>query len=147
MDCAAKAKCAEAVRAAALGFLETGKAPVGQVTLAKGKTRQSESCVSIPLLPLPVPDYLLPLMCQAKQVHATQGPHFDVLLNMAIDAKKPDDVLHGYDKMHATDKRSAGPWGRYGLDTNSSPVAVGKRSQDRIEHRVEMLAHVFGEEA
>ena len=111
VDRAAKAKCAEAVRAAALDFLETGRAPVEQVVVARGKDKGKRKLRIDSAWPLPVPDYLLPLMCQFKPVHATQGPHFDVLLDMAIDAKKPDDVLRWYDKMRAGKRRSASRWG------------------------------------
>jgi len=112
VDRAAKAKCAEAVRAAALGFLETGKAPVEHVIVARGKDKGKRKLRIDSAWPLPVPDYLLPLMCRAEPVHTARGPHFDVLLDMAIDAKKTDDVLRWYDRMREGEKRSASPWGR-----------------------------------
>ena len=78
---------------------------------------------------------VLPLMCRAKPAHAARGPHFDVLLDMAIKAKKPDDVLHWYDKMRAADKRSAGPWGRRLLHGGSTAdrvaAAVAKSHPER----------------
>jgi hypothetical protein len=123
------------VRAAALGFLETGKVPVERVTVTRGKDKGKLKVRIDSAWPLPVPDYLLPLMCRAKPTHMGRGPRFDVLLDMAIDAKKPDDVLHWYDKMQAADKRSAGPWGRRALHGGSTAdrvaAAVAKSHPER----------------
>ena len=135
VDRAARAECAEAVRAAALGFLETGKRPVEQVVVAGGKDKGKRKLRIDSAWPLPVPDYLLPLMCQVKPVHATQGPHFDVLLDMAIDAKKPDDVLRWYDRMRAGKGCSAGSWGRGawhgGSTADRVAAAVAKSHPER----------------
>ena len=43
-----------------------------------------------------LPDYLLPLLHRTLR---TSGPQYDVLLDMAIGAKRPDDVLRWDDKM------------------------------------------------
>ncbi len=112
IDCAAKAKCVKAVRAAALAYLETGKAPIGQVVVAKGKEKGRRKLRVDSAWPQPVPDHLAPLMCNTRSARVAQTPHFDVLLDIAIDAKKPDDVLHWYDKMHGGKKRSAVSRGR-----------------------------------
>ena len=135
MDRAAKAKCAKVVRAAALAFLETGRAPVEQIVVAKGKDKGKRKLRVDPAWPLPVPDHLVPLMCKAKPAHFAQGPHFDVLLDMAIDAKKPDDVLHWYDKMHAGKQRSSRSWGGRGWHGGSTgdrvAAAVAKSHPER----------------
>ena len=98
---AEKAKCGEQVRAAALRFLETGKSPFQWIASPKaGQTIRVDSA-----WPLPVPDYLMPLMRPSDRTIAPHGPHYDVLLDMAIAAKRPDDVLRWYDKMLGGRKR------------------------------------------
>jgi uncharacterized Zn finger protein len=107
---AKKAQCEEAVRAAALRFLETGVSPI-QWT----ESRKGERSLRIDAAwPLPVPDYLEPLFTRARAGATAPRPHYDVLLDMAIAAKKPDDVLHWFDKMSAQEKRVAGRWGGAG---------------------------------
>jgi uncharacterized Zn finger protein len=49
--------------------------------------------------PLPVPDYLIPLLQSRGGFALETHPHLDVLLEMAITAKRPDEVLRWYDKM------------------------------------------------
>ena len=134
-DCAAKAKCAKAVRAIALDFLQTGKAPIGPVTVTTGKDKGQSKLHLDPAWPLPVPDYLVPLVLKAKPAHAAQRPHFNVLLDMAIAAKKPDDVLHWYDKMDEEATRSPNPWERRawreGSTANRVAAAVAKSHPER----------------
>ena len=99
----AKAKCGEQVRAAAMRFLETGDLPFQCIASTKaGQTIRVDAA-----WPLPVPDYLVPLMRPSSRTIEPRGPHYDVLLDMAIAAKKPDEVLHWYDKMSKGQKRSA----------------------------------------
>jgi len=104
---ARRAKCEKPVRAAALRFLETGVSPIQW-----SQTRQGAKSLRIDAAwPLPVPDYLEPFFVQERTVTRRSGPHFDVLLDMAIAAKKPEDVLHWFDKMSAQEKRVSGGWG------------------------------------
>ncbi len=112
---AAKAKCEEQVRAAALQFLETGKPPIQCATAGKTKKgKAAKRAIRVdPAWPLPLPDYLVPLFEQNQARHALAGPHYNVLLDMAIAARKPDEVLHWYDRMQTGRGRSAGPWGGY----------------------------------
>jgi len=93
--CAAKAGCEQQVRQAALQFLETGKSPIERAGAGKRTKRKSAAKTTLrvdPGWPLPVPDYLVPLFAQ-EPAWRPRGPHFDVLLRMAIDAKKPDDLV------------------------------------------------------
>jgi uncharacterized Zn finger protein len=107
---AAKAKCAEHVRQAALAFLETGVAPLRAEATKKGaKTLHVD-----PSWPLPVPDYLAAMFLKEKPAYWQSRPHFDVLLDMAIADKRPDDVLHWYEKMKRPQQSAAGGWGGYG---------------------------------
>jgi uncharacterized Zn finger protein len=124
----AKAKCGEQVRTAALRFLESGDLPFQCVTSAKaGKTIRID-----PAWPLPVPDYLVPLIHPRSRTVEPRGPHYDVLLDMAITAKKPDEVLHWYDKMSKGQNRSGGGWGWNGGGTaDRVAAAVAKSHPER----------------
>jgi len=105
LKAARQAKCEEPVRAAALRFLETGKSPFRLIA-----SRGGESRIEIAAdWPLPLPDYLVPLL-RLERIDRQPGPHFQVLLEMALAAKRPDDVLHWYDKLSAADNRSAPIW-------------------------------------
>lgn len=121
---AKKARVEEGVRAAALHFLETGAMPYrvpmprsdtptasrSRSALRKRSTavRPAGSAAASlprpdqvridPSWPLPVPDCLLALLNRRER---EPRPHLDVLLDMAIRAKRPDDVLRWYDKMRA----------------------------------------------
>jgi hypothetical protein len=118
-------------RAAALRFLETGvmpyqvisprpaDGPAGRIS-ASARRRAASSSKSRstrgpapeppappvrvkidPAWPLPVPDSLTPLLERRGQFDATPRPHLEVLLETAIAAKRPDEVLRWYGKMAA----------------------------------------------
>ncbi len=57
-----------------------------------------------PTWPLPVPDYLIPLLDRPQRYDSAPRPHLKVLLEMAIAAKRPDDVLHWFDKMRSVSR-------------------------------------------
>ncbi len=103
--------------------------------MTRGKDKGKRTLRVDPAWPLPVPDYLLPLMCQAKPAYVARGPHFDVLLDMAIDAKKPEDVLHWYDKMAGGKRSAASPWGQRawhgGSTADRVAAAVAKSHPER----------------
>ena len=121
---AAKAKCGEQVRAAALRFLETGVSPFQWKASPKaGQTLRVDSA-----WPLPVPDYLVPLLRTRGPAIAPRGPHYDVLLDMAIAAKQPDEVLRWYDKMAKGQKRFGGGWGFAGSGTDDRVAAAVAKS-------------------
>lgn len=121
---ATKAGVEKPVRAAALQFLETGAMPYRLSTpTAKAKAAPKPSTavrkagaprravpasglVIDPDWPLPVPSYLEPLMNRRAGFDARSGPHLDVLLDMALRAKQPDEVLKWYDRMLAAPKQS-----------------------------------------
>jgi uncharacterized Zn finger protein len=125
---ATKAKCGEQVRAAALRFLEAGEQPFKWVASPKaGQVLRVDAT-----WPLPMPDYLVPLLRPSSRSIAPQGPHYDVLLDMAIAAKRPDDVLHWYDKMSKEQKRFGGGWGWSGEATADRVAeAVAKSHPER----------------
>ena len=110
LTAAKKAKVEEAVRSAALRFLETGVQPYQMNATAPARTKSSSknppaAAVSVkidPSWPLPVPDFLIMLMKPRPGFYVpAPQPHLEVLLEMAIAAKQPERVLHWYDKMHA----------------------------------------------
>jgi uncharacterized Zn finger protein len=122
---AKKANLEEPVRAAAMRFLETGKKPYqvsapppsarprttlrtpGERGRRPSAAREAEP-EAPPLLgidrswPLPVPEYLVPHMVERNRYAMEPRPHPDILLEMAIAAKQPDEVLRWYDKMRGT---------------------------------------------
>lgn len=112
VKCATKAGCEDAVRAAALKFLETGIAPVRWISKPKNGRGDEKTLHIDKAWPLPVPDHIAALMDREKPRYWKDGPHFNVLLDMAIQAKDSEETLRWYDKLVA--KRSNRPhYGRY----------------------------------
>ncbi len=102
----AKAKCQEQVQAVALRFLETDVPPISVSQSPKG-----DRILRVDLdWPLPVPDYLIPLLRVRDSKDRTPQPHYQLLLELAIQDNRPDDVLRWYDKMEAEAKQPGGPW-------------------------------------
>lgn len=132
MKAAKKAKVEAPVRAAALRFLETGTGPF-QVTspapaaiakpptkasVRKGTAKSRPATTSPepnaatpvqlkidPAWPLPMPDYLVPLVNRPGRFNSAPRPHLEVLLDMAIAAKQPEEVLRWFDKMRSMAKQ------------------------------------------
>jgi len=100
---AKKAKCQEPVHAAAQQFLETGDPPY---RVSVGGKDGCKAAVD-PSWPLPVPDYLFPLML-VRTARSTPRPHYHVLLDIAIEDKRPDDVLRWYDAATAPKQQKLG---------------------------------------
>jgi len=125
---AVKVKCGEQVRAAALRFLETGVSPFKwQASPKAGQTLRID-----PAWPLPLPDYLVPLLQPGPRAIAPPGPHYEVLLDMAIAAKEPDEVLRWFDKMPKGQKPFGGGWGFAGSGTaDRVAAAVAKSHPER----------------
>ncbi|QEE28455.1 hypothetical protein FTW19_10860 [Terriglobus albidus] len=89
-----RAGCREAVARLAMEFLETGNPPFSVGAWKDGTYK----AICRPDWPLPLPDYLLPVL----QFRGNR-PHYNVLVDMAIAARSPDDVLRWYDKWCTTD--------------------------------------------
>jgi uncharacterized Zn finger protein len=129
---ARKAGAEEPVRAAALRFLETGAGPYqaafpppsvvtpphakASVKRRSTKARPAGSSPEPkvvaparmkidPSWPLPVPDYLIPLLNRPGRYDPGPRPHLEVLLDMAIAAKRPDEVLRWFDRMRSEQRR------------------------------------------
>lgn len=90
MKVAKKAKCEPAVRAASWEFLETGSRPDGDTAVG----RKAAAGWTLPE-PRRAP-------AAKSATHESSPPHFDVLLELAIDNKQPTEVL----KWHAAFKKS-----------------------------------------
>ncbi len=103
VEAADKAKCGEKVRAMCLRFLETGRSPLQR----RAAGNKAAPITADDDWPLPVPDYLAPLTRLDAAAQGAPRPHFDVLLEMAIAAKHPDEVLRWYDAMVAGKKGSS----------------------------------------
>jgi len=111
---AERAGCREAVQRAAQEFLETGKLPFS-VTDTKEGARSSAIHRD---WPLPLPDYLLPL-----SRFGDPRPHYDVLIDMAIAERRPDEVLRWYDLWRAAAKGQRTGW-HYGAGSYADKVAA-----------------------
>ncbi|HZT79813.1 MAG TPA: SWIM zinc finger family protein [Gemmataceae bacterium] len=137
---AAKAGCAAEVRAAALNFLETGtrpapaQAPASAVSPSRRPAKRSAATTAPagPPWPLPaVPPELKPV--RGFPQYGPKGPHYDVLLDLAFQEKRPDDILRWFDKLHET--RRAASYGYYyngGLDGRVADAVAGTHP-DRAE--------------
>ncbi len=80
-----------------------------------------------PQWPLPVPDYLIPFLNRPGRNNLAPRPHLEVLLEMAIAAKRPDDVLRWFDKMPS----APGTPGYY-----QGPYGYGYSYSDRVAEAV-----------
>ena len=95
LKAAAKAGCKDSIRGIALNFLETGLSPLSSPGKAPVK------CAANAEWPLPMPDYLIPILNNGSKFSRPASPHFDVLIDMAIADHRHDDVLRWYDAMSA----------------------------------------------
>jgi uncharacterized Zn finger protein len=111
---AARAGWREGVERLALEFLETGKLPFSAVV----RKDHADSVTLHPGWPLPLPDYLLPLLPKENP-----GPHYGVLIDMAIAERRPDDVLRWYDLWCAAAKSEHSAW-YYGARRHADKVAM-----------------------
>jgi len=117
LKAAAKAGYEDSIRGIALSFLETGLSPLPMPTKASAKSEENAEW------PLPMPAYLLPLLGNESRLRPAAGPHFDVLIDMAIADRRHDDVLRWYDAMQAGQKhRGSMSW--YGSGGYGDQVAA-----------------------
>lgn len=152
MEAARKAGVEGPVREVALRFLETGLGPF-QVTRTRVVTPPRTKAASKknsaparkpapipapsqprlevdPAWPLPVPDYLWPMMARRSPYDPGPQPHLEVLLEMAIAAGKPDEVLGWFDRMGQS-KQQGGYWNRPLLYADRVAGAVSASHPDR----------------
>ena len=84
-----------------------------------------------------MPGYLLPLWNTESRFRRATGPHFDVLIDMAIADRRHNDVLHWHDAMLAGQKPRGGTsW--YGSGGYADAVAEShpERSLENYRKRV-----------
>jgi uncharacterized Zn finger protein len=67
-----------------------------------------------PQWPLPFPDYLIPFLDRPGRYNPAPRPHLEVLLEMALAAKHPDEVLRWFDKMQSAPRGPGYYQGPYG---------------------------------
>ena len=123
---AAKAGCEDSIRDIALSFLETGASPLPSSGKASAKSGENAEW------PLPMPAYLLPLLGSESRYRSAAGPHFDVLIDMAIADRRHDDVLRWYDAMIAKQKqRGSLSWYGFGGYGDQVAAAVTESHPER----------------
>jgi uncharacterized Zn finger protein len=110
---AERAGCLASVRQQALEFLETGKLPYSITAKVNG----FNSVTFLPDWPLPMPDYLLPLLRNGDQ-----RPHYDILIDMAIAERQPNEILRWFDLWRAATKSQRS--GSYGFGSYADSVAA-----------------------
>jgi len=142
LEAAAKrAKCLDPVRAAALRFLESGVAPIRVASDGK----KGRKVTIDPAWPLPLPAYLAPLTSE-RQTKQTPRPHYDVLIDMAIKDKRPDDVLRWYEAETAPTKQTlSGPHylGDYFDSDRVAKAVIASHPQRALEiYRRKLDAHL-----
>jgi uncharacterized Zn finger protein len=109
-----KAGCGEKVRAAALHFLETGDRPKPAAPAAKAVRARGPAPKKTRGKPAG-PGWPLPELAAAKprpnEAPWAKGPHWNVLLELALREKRPDDVLKWYDRMEKAKQPGYYGWG------------------------------------
>jgi uncharacterized Zn finger protein len=136
---AAKARVKTTVRTLALRFLETGVMPISTTRSSSGKPR----IVVDPDWPLPTPDHLVPLL---RRLDTGNGPYFGVLIDLAIAARQPEDVLKWYDRWRAASKPSSHGYAWSGTHRYADAVAaavVSSHPERAIEiYRAQVDGHL-----
>jgi uncharacterized Zn finger protein len=92
------------VQQTARNFLKTGEAPV-RLTEAKNQARKLTVDSD---WPLPVPDDLAASL-RPRGAFPPKGPHYDVLLEIALAEQRLDDVLHWYAQLQTRRAASRNP--------------------------------------
>jgi uncharacterized Zn finger protein len=173
---AEKANCGAEVRRRALSFLETGMAPIrceaAPVRVAKNAkavpmkkwaksakknvlAAQASPTQAAPRFvreedwPLPLPDYLAAAFLRPPGPYDRQWKHLDVLVDLAIAEKKPDEALRWYDQIVAEEPKSRGagyavPWFSTASIATRVASEVAKSHPERAleVYRRELDAHL-----
>ena len=170
---AEKAKCGTAVRRRAEQFLETGIAPIRcetapakaakSVLKKKGARSAKQGFAAAPPStsptlrficedgwPLPLPDYLTAAFLRPPGPYDRQRKHRDVLVDLAIAEKRPDEALRWYDAIVAEEKSKSGgapramAWNSAAALASRVAAAVAKSHPERAleVYRRELEAHL-----
>ncbi|MBL8793817.1 MAG: SWIM zinc finger domain-containing protein [Planctomycetia bacterium] len=141
-----QAGCGPEVRAAALHFLETGirprSAPSAQKSAGKGSAGgQRATAKSGPPWPLPPVSAAIP---EAKREFPAPParPHHELLLDLAIQEDRPDDVLRWYDRMRK--ERGNFGWGLpYSTSTRIADAVAATHPQRALDiYRQDIEGHI-----
>lgn len=100
LEAAKKTEHAETIQKGALAFLESGKRPDLR---GKGKSKRAVSS-----WPLPAPPRSSQVTDEGRP--ARSGPYFDILIELAIDERRPDDVLLWFDRRKAAGSSTFHRW-------------------------------------
>jgi uncharacterized Zn finger protein len=135
-----QAGCGEQVRTAAMHFLETGERPARAAAPATavrprgatskrpgGKRAGAARPSGGPGWPLPEP---YPATHRPREPVQETGPHLGVLLELALQQKRPDDVLKWYDRMKES-RQSRGYYWEAGAYSGRVADAVAESHPDR----------------
>jgi uncharacterized Zn finger protein len=132
---AARAGYEEQVRAAALQFLETGVRP--QPAPAAAPVRQGRARAKPaagPAWPLPAPAPSGQETGKSRRAAQAPTPHYDVLLDLAIAEKRPDDVLAWYDRIRSSRRaRDFGGFGDYYDDGRVADAVAAAHPERALE--------------
>ena len=88
-----------------------------------------------PRWPLPVPDYLIPFLDRPGRDNTAPRPHLDVLLEMAIAAKRPDEVLRWFDKMQSAPRGPGYYQGPYGYGYSNRVAEAVSAAYPELRNR------------
>ena len=135
LKAAKKAKCEPAVQKQALAFLEKGNRPD---TEKGGRTKGTSTAV----WPLPTPPHPKEQQKPAHHARMHQGPYFSVLIDLAIDEKRPEDVLKWYDKRNATTKRGTS---RGYINRSPGDASIAKAIEGAYPERAIEIYHRLAE--
>lgn len=124
MERSKKAGCEEVVTNGAMAFLETGRRPDAE---------REDPSEGGPEDPWPLPPPPEPEEQASRPARRPPGgPHYQVLIDLAIDENRPDDVLKWYDELDAARKRQHGDWRAGPLDSEEAVAeAVASSHPDR----------------
>lgn len=121
---AKKAGCGEIVARGAMIFLETGQRP-------DGEREDSSESLAADLWPLP-PAPESGDEAARRGGRSETGPHYRVLIDLAIEEKRPDDVLNWYDELTAAKADRHSGWRVFPVDSEEKIAeAVASSYPDR----------------
>lgn len=130
LKAAKKAKCEEQVAKAASEFLETGERP----DLKRDGSRKLKASKTWPLPPAPEPAR----KSEYPRGRRQSGPHYSVLIDLAIADKRSEDVLKWYDL-----RRSAQGSSKWGIRVDRSDASIAKAvEQSHPDRSVDIYLHL-----
>ncbi len=130
LKAAQKAKCADQARAAALRFLETGVLPAAVKDARQGKKPGAKAKREWPL-PVLAESTESPSGRAAQLRSGRPEKHLEVLCQLAIKEKRPEEVIKWYDRLESRGRRSRSLWGYQSVHPASVAEAVEATHPER----------------